>query len=183
MKKFGLVAATIAMLTAQTLSAGDMPSTAFLGFEAGMDRVNANDDLGRGYDSDDAYGAVRIGLQNADWRFMLQYNILQDADADGGSGEFDLYTGHVDYNFGKWQHDNGWDTRFYVGANLGYLDYSFGSMDDSGMTAGAETGFAFGNETVDLELGYRYIATIDMDYVDDFQMIYAGVNFKFKPTH
>lgn len=113
------------------------------------------------YKSSDIEYGFRIGAQKEDWRATIVINYF-DTEDDKYKQKYWKGLLSVDYLFNM---SEGGENQFkpYLGLNAGYISYKTGDtpnkLDADGFIAGGQVGVIYSvNETIDLDLMYRYSA-------------------------
>jgi opacity protein-like surface antigen len=174
MKKLGMVGSILAGAAVLTsgVQAGEISvGEKIIGLEIGAGKIEA-DTLVGGFDyvgNDVTYG-VRLGAQNEEWRTLLILDYYDSSDDDQK-----YFKGMVSFDYLLTE------TPFkpYIGINLGYLDYTSESYDDSGFLYGGQVGFLYRvAENVQIDVTYRY-SFVEADHVNHTEDIVFGVNYIF----
>jgi opacity protein-like surface antigen len=174
MLKKVVMSGLLAMGVAGSLYAeeGGLPSSEkIIGIEVGGGKIQADTILG-GYDytgNDVTYG-VRLGAQNTEWRTLLIFDYYDNSDDDQkyfkGLASFDYLLTDT-------------EVKPYIGLNLGYIDYTSESYDDSGFLYGGQVGLMYRiAENIQIDVTYRY-SFVEADHINHTEDIVFGVNYIF----
>jgi len=178
MKKIMIGGAMFVLIAqyAQASGSDESLSKGLIGAEVGGMHIDAKNDLGISFDDTYSAGAIKIGAENDSWRFLAQYNIIENGHDNGVKVSNDLYTVHLDYLVTSWRKGE-WSTMPFIGVNGGYLSYHYGSSKENGFAGGAEAGMILSKKSFEMEVGIRYLDT-NVNLVDSLTSVYVGFNFK-----
>lgn len=173
---------TIPVAAEDTRAFGKTNTVALIGLELGSMNMDAQNDFGQSYSESGIFDfGIRLGAKTEDYRFMGAFHVLDNYNApNGDTVKNTLVTAHLDYMFWRWDVGSNMDLKPFIGANVGYQEYKTGSIDEDGVTYGAETGLILDMGIVDADLGIRYMGS-QADHVNDMFNVYLGVNLKIQP--
>ena len=138
--------------------------------------------VGYGFDSEENYGGIAVGIENGQNQFYLQYGGMSQSDF---GVDIDLDTISIGYNFTNPISDT---TNLYLGGSmgLGSIEASidgFNALDNSVFYFDAKIGVEVAlNDNVSLLAGVRYLYFAEPIYgagtLDDFALE-VGAKFTF----
>jgi opacity protein-like surface antigen len=124
--------------------------------------------------SDGVSFGVRFGAQNNEWRTIVGVNLY-----DENEYSVEKLFLSVDYLFLKYDEMEEFNVQPYIGLNVGYANYEQGSIDENGMTYGAQAGVIVNViEKFDIDLSYRYSLS-SADAFDHESDLLLGVHYHY----
>lgn len=177
MKKM-LVALMVSVLGTGAFAV-DAPTMSFIGFEAGVAKMESDTSNGSFLTKDVtgqdvAYG-IRIGAENEEWRASLLVDLFDNKE---DNQEYKSGSILVDYFIPV--SASLWWFKPYIGVHGGYMTYSSTGLTSDGVLFGAQGGFVIRlAESFNVDLGYRYSAT-QAPYTKRIESIQLGFNYLFK---
>jgi len=173
MKKLGIVGSLLAGAAVLTsgVQAGEISvGEKIIGIEIGAGTIEADTLFEYDYTGNDVEYGIRLGAQNDEWRTLLVLDYYDSSDDDQkyikGLVSFDYLLTESTF-------------KPYIGVNLGYLDYTSESNDDSGFLYGGQVGFLYRvADNVQIDVTYRY-SFVEADHVNHVEDVVFGVNYIF----
>lgn len=170
-KNISIVLLCMAMGSVAYADILESESDTFIGVEVGLTEVQGEQPSDT---SDDVSYGIRVGAQNEQWRTIIGFNYY---DSDEYNVEKILLS--VDYFFLKYDEMANYMLQPYIGANVGYMNYEQGIIDESGLLYGGQIGIVLNfMDKFDLDLGYRYSLS-DADVLDHSSDVLLGIHYHF----
>ena len=179
-KRFSTSIKSIAVVTLLSGALYADSGTGLMGIGASMYHFKSNDNIGLEHDYTVPSLDFRIGAKNSDWRFLIGYSFIKDETVAGSTAENILATSQLDYIF--YTTPIAKETLFqpFIGATVGYHGYKYGSsIDEDGVTYGAQVGAIFDFENFSIDTTARYMDSSNSNS-NEFYGVSVGFNYKLK---
>ncbi len=148
-------------------------------YSDGIDNIYSFIGVQGGYSKYDNIDAPTIGFtygkQNSEWRTAINYNYANSSNNSFHSLILQVDRGILTELFKEYPF------KPYIGFSLGAMQHTKGSFDDRGYLFGGNIGINYVlNNSIDIDLGYRYMDTSKLKKISDRGDLMLSLHYYFE---